>query len=111
MASKKSSFSTNEAVSFVLADDNSISDFDSSGSEVSSEEFTDDNDNLNIRNQPLLEVAQKGSCRTRGTMNNFRRPGIQTRGKSNARIEKNNDTKLKKGKKNRRFWVKNRYRT
>ena len=54
MASKKSSFSTNEAVNFVLADDDSASDFDNSGSEVSNEEFTDDDDDLNVRNQPLL---------------------------------------------------------
>ena len=44
MASKKSSFSTIEVVNFVLADDDSASDFDSSGSEMSSEEFTDHDD-------------------------------------------------------------------
>ena len=78
LASKKSSFSTNETVNFVLADDDSASDFDSSGSEVSSEEFTDDDDGLNVRNQSLLEVSQRGSCRTRGTI----------RGGSNTRMEK-----------------------
>ena len=76
MAFKKSNFSTKEAVNFILADDDSASDFDSSDSEVSSEEFTDDDDDLNVKTQPLLEVAQRGSCRTRGTINNFRRPGI-----------------------------------
>ena len=75
-AFKKSNFSTKEAVNFILADDDSASDFDSSDSEVSSEEFTDDDDDLNVKTQPLLEVAQRGSCRTRGTINNFRRPGI-----------------------------------
>ena len=73
MASKKSSFFVNEAVNFVLADDDSASDFDSSGSEVSREDFTDDNDDddnddddddddddkLNVRNQPLPEVVQR----------------------------------------------------
>ena len=88
MAFKKSSFSTNE-LHFVLAHDDSASDFDSSGSEVSSEELTDDDDDLNVRNQPLPKVAQRGSCRTRGTINNFGRPGIRTRGGSNARMEKN----------------------
>ena len=58
LAFKKSSLSTNEAVNFVLADDDSASDFDSSGSEMSIEEFTDDDD-LNVRNQPL--PAQRGS--------------------------------------------------
>ena len=106
MASKKSSFSTNKAVNFVLADDGSASNFDSSGSEVSIEEFTDDDDYLNVRNQPLLEVAQRGSCRTRGTINNFRRPGIQTRGGSNARMEKINDTKLRQEKKIEDSWSK-----
>ena len=104
MVSEKSSFFVNEAVNFVLADDDYASDFDSSGSEVSREEFTDDNDDdddddddeLNIRNQPLSEVAQRWSCRTRGTINNFRHPGIQTRGGSNARMVKINDTKLRK---------------
>ena len=76
MGFKKSNFSTKEAVNFILADDDSASDFDSSDSEVSSEEFTDDDDDLNVKTQPLLEVAQRGSCRTRGTINNFRRPGI-----------------------------------
>ena len=107
MASKKSSFSTNEAVNFVLADDDSASDFDSSGSEVSVEEFTDDDDDddddddneLNVRNQPLPEAARRGSCRTRGTINNFRHPGIQTRGGSNVRMVKINNTKLRKEKK------------
>ena len=75
MTSKKSSFSTNQAVNFVLADGDSTSDFDSSGSDVSNEEFTDDDD-LNFRNQPLPKVAQRGSYTTRGTINNFRRPGI-----------------------------------
>ena len=103
MASKKISFSANEAVDFVLADDDSKSDFDSSGSEVSNEEFTDDGDNLNIRNQPLPEVIRRGSCMTRGTINNFRRPGIQTRREINARMEKINDTKLKKEKKIENF--------
>ena len=107
MASKKSSFSTNEAVNFVLADDDSASDFDSSGSEVSSQEFTgDDDDDLNVRNQPLLEVAQRGSCRTRGTINNFRHPGIQTRGGSNSRMVKINDTKLRKENKLEGSWSK-----
>ena len=60
LAFKKSSLSTNEAVNFVLADDDSASDFDSSGSEMSIEEFTDDDDDdLNVRNQPL--PAQRGS--------------------------------------------------
>ena len=68
MASKKSSSSANEAVHFVLADDDSASDFDSSGSEVSSGEFTDDDDDLNVRDQPLPKVAQRGSCRTRGSI-------------------------------------------
>ena len=76
MASKKSSSSANEAVSFVLADDDSASDFDSLGSEVSSEEFADDDDDLKVRNQPLTEVAQRGNCRIRGTINSFRPPGI-----------------------------------
>ena len=98
MASKKSSFSTNEAVNFVLADDDSASDFDSWGSELSNEEFTDDDDDLNVRNQPLLEIAQRGNCRTRGTINNFRCPGIQTRRGSNAGREKINDTKLREEK-------------
>ena len=92
----KSSFSTNETVNFILADDDSASDFDSSGSEVFSEEFTDDNHNFNFVNQPLPEVAQRGSCRTRGTKNNFRRPVIRTRGGSIAKIEKINDTELRK---------------
>ena len=111
MAFKKSSFSTTEAVNFVLADDDSASDFDSSGSEVSSEGFTDDDDDLNVRNQPLPEVDQRGNCRARGTINSFRRPGIWARGGSNARMGKINDTKLRKEKKIRRFLVKNRYRT
>ena len=59
LAFKKSNLSTNEAVNFVLADDDSASDFDSSGSEMSIEEFTDDDDDLNVRNQPL--PAQRGS--------------------------------------------------
>ena len=59
IASKKSSFSINEAVNFVLADDDSASDFDISGSEVSNEEFTDDDDDLNVRNQTLPELAQR----------------------------------------------------
>ena len=59
MASKKSSFSTNEAVNFVLADDDSASDFDNSGSEVSNEEFTDDDDNLNVRNQPYWKLLKE----------------------------------------------------
>ena len=110
IASKKSSFSINEAVNFVLADDDYASDFDSSGSEVPNEEFTDDDDNLNVRNQPLPDVAQRRSCRTRGTINNFRLPGMQTRGGSNAKMEKINDTKFRKEKKNSKFLVKNRYR-
>ena len=97
MASKKNSCSANEAVNFVLADDDSASNFDSSDSEVPNEEFTDDDDDLNVRNQPLLEVAQRGSCRTRGAINNYKRPGTRTRG-SNAIIEKINDTKLRKEK-------------
>ena len=113
IAFKKSSFSTNEAVNFVLAGDDSASDFDGSGSEVSNEEFTDDDDDLNVRNQPLPEVVQRESCRTRGTINNFRRPGIRTRGENNVRMGKIDNTKLikKKKKKNSRFLVKNRYRT
>ena len=98
MASKKSSFSTNEAVNFVLADDDSASDFYSSGSEVSNEEFTDDDNDLNVRIHPLPEVAQRGSCRTRGTIYNFRRPGIRIRGGSNAKMEKINVTKFRKEK-------------
>ena len=62
---------------------------------MSSDEFTDDDeDDLNVKNQPLLEVAQRGSCRTRGTINNFRHPGMQARGGRNARMERINDTKL-----------------
>ena len=59
MTSKKSSFPINEAVNFVLADDDSASDFDSSGSEMSIEEFTDDDHDLDVRKQPLS--AQRGS--------------------------------------------------
>ena len=58
MASKRGSFSTNEAVNFVLAYDDFASDFDSSGSQVSNEEFTDDDDDLIVRNHPFPEVAQ-----------------------------------------------------
>ena len=65
--------------------------------EVSNEEFTDDDEDLNVRNQPLLEVAQRGSCRTRGAINNYNRPGTRARG-SNAIMEKNNDAKLRKEK-------------
>ena len=106
MAFKKSNFPTKEAVNFILADHDSASDFDSSDSEVSSEEFTDDDDDLNVKNQPLLEVAQRASCRTRGTINNFRRPGIWTIGGSNARMEEINDTKLRKEKKLEDSWSK-----
>ena len=76
---------------------------------MSVEEFTDDDndddddddddDELNVRNQPLPEAARRGSCRTRGTINNFRHPGIQTRGGSNVRMVKINNTKLRKEKK------------
>ena len=106
MASKKSSFSTNEAVNFLIADDYSASDCDSSGSEVPNEEFADDDYDLNVRNQTLPEVAQRGSCRTRGTINNFRRPGIRTRGGSNARMEKINDTRLRIERKLEDSWSK-----
>ena len=107
MASGKSSFSTNEAVNFVLADGDSASDFDSSGSEVSNEEFTDDdNDDLNVRNQPLPEVAQRGSCRTTLDALEYEQEEEVT-----PEWKKINDTKLRKEKKNRRFLVKNRYRT
>ena len=106
MASKKRSFSINEVVNFVLAVDDSTSDFDSIGSKVSNEKFTNDNDELNVRNQPLPEVAQRGSCRARETINNFRHPGIRTRGGSNARMEKSNDTKLRKEKKLEDSWSK-----
>ena len=59
MASKKSSISTNEAVNFALTGDGSASDFGSSGFEVSIEEFTDDYDDLNVRNQPLPEIVEQ----------------------------------------------------
>ena len=75
---------------------------------MSNEEFTDDDDDddLNVRNQPLPEVAQRGSCRTRETINNFRRSGIRTRGGSNAIMEEINDTKLRKEKKIEDSWLK-----
>ena len=66
---------------------------------MSNDDFTDNDDNLNVRNQPLPEVAQRGNCRTRGIINNFKRPVIRARGGSNARMEKINNTKLRKEKK------------
>ena len=109
MASKKSSFSTNEAVNFVLADDDSASDFDSSGSEVSSGEFTDDDDDLNVRDQPLPKVAQRGSCRTRGTIS---LDALEYEHEEEVMPEWKKFMILNWEKtKNGRFLVKNRYRT